>query len=331
MMNIKNGTGCDVSSRVAALEVSPARERWVWNLRKSPAPDGRQILSPLRGWHSRQPFTQGWRPGLFSTAASRLILLTLTVTVLASCAAKKAEKADEEHVVTVDVAPVLSSSISLKVTADALLYPLQQAAIVPKISAPIKKFYVDRGARVREGQLLAELENRDLAGAVTENQANYDQAEANYQTVSKATVPEEAQKSELDVRTAKDVMDAQQKVYDSRQALYKEGAISQKDVNDAQVALTQARNQYEIARNHLANLQRFAKDESLKAAGAQRDQATARLGATEAQLSYSRITSPINGVVTDRPLYAGETAQPGTPLVTVMDVSQVIARAHVAQ
>ena len=33
----------------------------------------------------------------------------------------------------------------------------------------------------------------------------------------------------------------------------------------------------------------------------------------------------------DRPLYAGETAQPGTPLVTVMDVSQVIARAHVAQ
>jgi HlyD family secretion protein len=34
--------------------------------------------------------------------------------------------------------------------------------------------------------------------------------------------------------------------------------------------------------------------------------------------------------VTDRPLYAGETAQPGTPVVTVMDVSQVIARAHVA-
>jgi RND family efflux transporter MFP subunit len=35
-------------------------------------------------------------------------------------------------------------------------------------------------------------------------------------------------------------------------------------------------------------------------------------------------------VVTDRQLYAGETAQPGAPLLTVMDVSQVIARAHVA-
>src|SRR2546426_11265278 len=141
-------------------------------------------------------------------------ILTAAV-VLFGCTAKKAEEQPEgEHVVTVDVAPVLSTSISLKITADALLYPLQQAAIVPKISAPIKKFYVDRGARVGAGQLLAELENRDLAGAVTENEATFDQAEANYQTVSKATVPEEVQKAGLDVRSAKEAMDAQQKLYE---------------------------------------------------------------------------------------------------------------------
>src|ERR1041385_7188731 len=104
------------------------------------------------------------------------------------CTAKKEEaKADEEeHVVTVDVAPVLSSPISQKITAEALLYPLQQAAIVPKISAPVKKFYVDRGAHVQAGQLLAELENSDLSGAVGESQAAFDQAEANFQTISKS-------------------------------------------------------------------------------------------------------------------------------------------------
>src|SRR5215831_18292944 len=123
------------------------------------------------------------------------------------CAAKKEEaKAEEgERVVTVDVAPVLSSPISQKITAEALLYPLQQAAIVPKISAPVKKLYVDRGSRVQAGQLLAELENSDLAGAVAENKASVDQAEASYETVAKATVPEETQKAELDVRTTKDV------------------------------------------------------------------------------------------------------------------------------
>ncbi len=252
--------------------------------------------------------------------------------LLLGCAVKKEEaKAEEEHVVTVDVAPVLSSPIAQKVTAEALLYPLQQAAIVPKISAPVKKFYVDRGSRVRAGQVLAELENADLAGAVTENQATYDQAEANYQTVSKATVPEEVQKSELDVRAAKDVMDQQQKLYVGRETLFKEGAISQKDVNDAQVAFTQARNQYEIAVKHLESVQSVSREQSVKGAAAQRDAAKGRLESTQAQLGYSRITSPIAGVVTDRPVYTGEMPAAGAPMITVMDVSQIIARAHVSQ
>ena len=164
----------------------------------------------------------------------RLALIVVVAFTLTACSPKKEEAESGEHVVTVDVAPVLSSPISLKVTADALLYPLQQAAIVPKISSPVKKFYVERGARVGAGQLLAELENRDLAGAVTENQAALDQAEANYQSVSRGTVPEELQKAEGDVRSTKDAMDAQQKIFDSRQTLYREGAIAQKDLEVAQ-------------------------------------------------------------------------------------------------
>ena len=252
------------------------------------------------------------------------------------CTAKKDEgKAEEgEHVVTVDVAPVLASPISQKVTADALLYPLQQAAIAPKISSPVKKFYVDRGSHVRAGQLLAELENRDLAGAVAENQGSLEQAEANYQTVyqtvSKGTVVEELQKAELDASTAKDVMDAQQKAFDSRQSLYKEGAMSQKEVNDAQLALSQAKNQYQEAAKHLETLKGVSHEQEIKGAEAQRDAAKGRIESAQAQLSYSRITSPIDGVVTDRPIYAGEMPQSGAPILTVMDVSQVVARAHVS-
>ncbi|MGA9813514.1 MAG: efflux RND transporter periplasmic adaptor subunit, partial [Terriglobales bacterium] len=50
-----------------------------------------------------------------------------------------------------------------------------------------------------------------------------------------------------------------------------------------------------------------------------------------AQLSYSEIRSPMDGVVADRPLYPGEMAAAGAPLLTVMDISQVIARAHIPQ
>jgi multidrug efflux pump subunit AcrA (membrane-fusion protein) len=251
--------------------------------------------------------------------------------LLWGCSYNPETEAETEPVVTVDVAPVLSSTIQLKVGANALLYPLQQAAIVPKVQAPVKKFYVERGSQVRAGQLLAELENRDLAGAVAEAQAAHDQANANYETTAKATVPEETQKAELDVKAGKDALDNAQRLYDSRQNLFKEGAIAEKDVKDAQVALTQAQNQYDIARTHLQSVQRVSMDQSIKGAAAQRDAAKARLDSAEAQLSYSRITSPINGVVTDRPVFAGEMPPSGAPLITVMDISQVIARAHVSQ
>ena len=101
---------------------------------------------------------------------------------------------------------------------EALLYPRQQAAIAAKITAPIKKFYVDKGAAVRAGQLLVELENGDIASALKESQAAQAQAEATFETMARATVPEEIQKTELDVQAAKAALDAQQTIYDSRQA-----------------------------------------------------------------------------------------------------------------
>ena len=55
--------------------------------------------------------------------------------------------------------------------ADAVLAPLAQAAIEPKITAPVKKFYVERGQRVKAGELLAELENTDLAAAARTTRA----------------------------------------------------------------------------------------------------------------------------------------------------------------
>ena len=253
----------------------------------------------------------------------------LAVVSLPGCRSKGEE--ETTPVVTVDVAPVVLSEIHRTIRADGLLYPRQQAAIVPKITAPIRKTYVQRGARVRAGQVLVELENRDLAGAAAENRAAAAQAEATYETTSKATVPEEVQKAELDVRAAKDAMDAQQAVLDSRQKLYQEGAIAQKDVNEARTNLSQARTAYETARKRLDDLQSFARDQELKAAAAQRDAAKGRAESAQAQLAYSRIVSPIDGVVTDMPYYAGETPPSGQALVTVMDLSQVIARTHVSQ
>lgn len=236
-----------------------------------------------------------------------------------------------EPVVTVQVAPVQRKAIQQIVQAEAVLFPLHQATLVPKISAPVRKFYVNRGSKVRAGQLLAVLENRDLAAATVENRGAYEQAEAAYSTTTSAAVPEEVQKAELDVKAAKANLDAEQKVYDNRVVLFNQGALPRKELDASAVALTQARNQYDIAEKHLNSLLAVGKQNEMKSAAGQLTSAKGKYQGAEAQLSYSEIRSPMNGVVTDRPLYPGEMATAGTPLMTIMDTSQVIARTHIPQ
>jgi HlyD family secretion protein len=267
------------------------------------------------------------------TARFRLIFilsLAVIITVIASGLGCSSEK-PAEPTVSVQVVPVKKTTIEQTVTSEAVLFPLAQSAIVPKISAPIKAFYVNRGSKVHAGQLLATLENRDLAAAAQDNQGSYDQAQAAYAIATASTLPEEIQKAQGDAQSAKIALEAEQKLYDSRQDLYKQGALPRKDLDQAAVALTQAKNQYELAQRHLDALMAVSKQQELKSAAGQLQSAKGKyLGAT-AQLSYSEIRSPINGVVTDRSLYPGEMAAAGTPLLTVMDTISVIARAHIPQ
>ena len=96
------------------------------------------------------------------------------------------------------------------------------------------------------------------------------------------------------------------------------------------MALSQANSQNEQAQKQLADLQRIGKQLALKTANAQLSAANGKYLASRAALSYSEIRSPINGVVTDRPLYPGEIATANQPILTVMDMSRVIAKAHIA-
>jgi len=258
----------------------------------------------------------------------KAILALLGVALLSSCAKK--EEAPQP-VVTVQTAAVERGPIQQVITADALLFPRDQAAITPKIVSPVKTFYVNRGSPVHRGQLLAVLENRDLAAAEVENKGAYEQAQAAYGLETSSALPEEWQKAELDRKTAKEAYDAERKVYDSRRILFQQGAMPRKELDVSGVSLAQAKAQYDIAEKHLAVLEAAGKQDQLKSAKGQLTSAQGKYEGAAAQLAYTEIRSPIDGVVTDRPSYPGETPAPGTPLLTVMDTSSVTARAHIPQ
>lgn len=258
-------------------------------------------------------------------------LRSIAVLALAFLSACSKEPAEKEPMVTVQVATAQQRTMQEIVKAGAVLFPINQAAITPKIASPVQTFFVNRGSKVRRGQLLAKLENRDLAAAKIENQGAFQQAEAEYQNATKASLPEELSKAEHDVQSAKQALDAEQKLYSSREDLFKQGALPRKDLDQAKVSLVQAQAQYDLAERHLSDLQQFAHQQQLRAAEGQLTTARGKYMGASAQLSYTEIRSPISGVIAERPVYAGETPPSGTPLLIIMDTSQIVARAHFPQ
>jgi multidrug resistance efflux pump len=233
--------------------------------------------------------------------------------------------------VTVQAEHPKQGPITEHITADAVLTPLAQAAIEPKIGAPVRKFYVQRGSRVKAGELLATLENNDLAAAAMDNKGTYMAAQAAYDTATKAQVPEDTLKAESDLAQAKANLDLNLSIVKSRKQLLAEGAIPGRDLDTANAALVQAQAAYDAAAKHLESVHSVSREAALKAAQGQLTSAEGKYKGAEAAVNYSEIRSPIDGVVTDRPLFAGETAAAGAPLITVMDTSTLLAKTHVAQ
>jgi adhesin HecA-like repeat protein len=262
-------------------------------------------------------------------SAIQLAIMLFGAVLLQAC--NKANDADTAALVTVQAQHPEVGEISEHIMADATLSPVAQAAISPKITAPVRSFYVQRGSKVKKGQLLAVLENRDLNAQAVDNQGQYSSAQAAFEIQTKAQVPEDYTKAKLDVAQAKAQLELQQQIVDARRKLFAEGAIPGRDYDTAAAALVQAEATYDVARNHLDSLKEVSRAASLQQAQGQLSSARGKYLAAEAQVSYSEVRSPIAGIVTDRPLFPGETANSGSPLVTVMDTSSLIAKVHLAQ
>ena len=277
-----------------------------------------------KGGREANQGTSSWLRAVRCVAA-----IALSAAVLGVAGCKK--QAPPETVVTVQAEQPERGAISEHVIADAMLAPQAQSAITPKITAPVSKFYVQRGARVKAGELLATLENADLTAAAMDNKGTYEAAQAAYETATKAQVPQDAQKAELDLAQAKANLALNESIVKARTQLLAEGAIAARDLDTAQAALVQAQAAYDTAASQAEAMKKVTHAAELKTAEGQLTSAEGKYRNAAAMVSYSEIRSPIDGYVTDRPLYAGEMATAGTPLITVMDTTVLIAKTHLAQ
>src|SRR5215470_15791556 len=108
---------------------------------------------------------------------NRKLWLWIGALTLAGCARREA--AEVEAPAPVQVTAVTQDTIRRTIVGDGVLFAKDQVSVMAKISAPIEKFYVNRGDHVKEGQLLATLEHRDLTATAAESKGALEQAESN--------------------------------------------------------------------------------------------------------------------------------------------------------
>jgi len=222
----------------------------------------------------------------------RSVLLVLVIAALgAAChgGTSADEAANGGAVVSVRVAKAQIGAIAQPIELVGTLGTAREAAVSSKISGQITQMPLLKNRTVRAGELLAQVEARDVAAQRAE-------AAAAVTTAKDAIAPAAA------------ALENARRTYERRQGLYAKGGISKKDLESSQLDVSNA-------------------EGALKSAHSKVSEAEHHLASLDAQLSYSEVRAPFDGVVTDQFAYQGDFATAGAKLLTIADVSKLIVKA----
>ena len=255
----------------------------------------------------------------------RIIWISVVVLLLAGGSfGVKAALSPNRAIDASKLAAVERGDLARVVVATGKIQPLSKAEIKSKASGIVKKIYVDYGDRVKQGQVLAELDKVQLEAAARASQANLQAAEAALDS-SKATL----ERNKVDAE-GPDVPFLKLNMKRAEQ-MYTDGVMSKSLVEDAE-------KNYQLALNKQVSAQRnltVSRAEIAKAE-AQVSQARASLENVQEDLKNSTIISPIEGLVLSRDVNVGDAVSSilvlgsqATPIMTLGDVSEVYVQGKV--
>ncbi len=231
-----------------------------------------------------------------------------------------------------------------------------QVMVSSKIQGQIEQLLVDEGTPVKQGELIAVLDSAELEAQkraaaetisslrsqvqgtratemMTRGSTSSDvlTARARLQSVKSQLAMAEANLEQVSADTERTV------------ALADQGVASKQDRDRAVAALKSAkanvqslRDQVRAAETDLASTEARlhntrAAESTVAATRAQMLNAEAQLAQADTRLGYTRVVSPITGVVSLRAARQGEVVNPGSPIVTIVDLTDTWVRAAVPE
>jgi HlyD family secretion protein len=256
-------------------------------------------------------------------------IIFLPLLLLAGCTSP--EEAPQKTVVDVQIAKAETVDVNIVVHAPASVFAREQANINSRVTAPIRKLLVRKGDTVAAGQVLAQLDNRDLIAQRDDTLAAVAEAEANLQKLTSVTLPTDIERARGQLAGAEAALNQAQKLYDRRRQLFEQGAIPQRDLLLSQTELAQANTAHEVAKKSLELLQNQSRDKEILIAKSKLEQAQARLSLAKAQLEFTEIRTASAGTITEQFMFPGDMAKPDAPLFTIMNLSVAVARAQLPE
>jgi len=253
---------------------------------------------------------------IWSTVAIVLVLLIAAGVIAAKSGGTKIDPSK--------LAKVEKGDLAKSVVATGKVTPITKVEVKSKASGIVKKLYVDYGDRVKQGQLLAQLDKVEIEAQVEQSRAALEAAQANLKS------------SQADFERAK--VDAEgpdvpllKRAYDRDVSMAKDGVVSESALEDAEKNYELALNKQNVAKAQVTVLK--AKIAQAQAVVVQDE---ANLKQLEEQLSYTDIISPIDGIVLSRDVEIGDAVSSilvlgssATLVMTLGDTSEVYVKGKV--
>ncbi len=200
-----------------------------------------------------------------------------------------------------------------------------------KIPGRVVELSVDEGQQVQAGQVLARLDNAELASIVTQSKASLREAQSRLDQLKAGSRPQEIEEARAIVRSQEAEATRLRKDYERAEMLYKNGAISTAQLDAAKSAYETRAAQQRSAMESLSLVKEGPRKQDIEAAGHRVEQARAAISTAEERLKDTVITAPAPGVVLRKNVELGETVGAGVPIFTIGDLSSPWIKVYVPE
>jgi HlyD family secretion protein len=236
--------------------------------------------------------------------------------------------------VPVQVIPVVAKPLtySMKVTGDIL--PLLQVDLIPKVSGYLERIDVHIGDIVKQGQVIAQINQTDFLYKVREIEAKVAQAKAQLTEIETGTRTEELRQAEEAVKQAQSRFENAKQQHERIEALYKREVISKKERDTADMEYTVAEAQLASSQQQLKLLREGARQEVRDATQAKLREMEAILEQERNHLKDTKIVAPFRGEISRKYVDAGafvSPSSPPTPLVNLVHIETLKIVANVLE